>query len=272
MKLGEYLKYLQDKHFQNRCDALEFASCVTGIPYDKILLNLGSEVDTGRFEALLKRAECGEPLAYIINNKNFFGADFYVDSRVLIPRPETEILAEEALSIAGKMGGKVRILDICTGSGCILGTLLANLPDAWGAGVDISPDALEVADINLKNLGVSDRAELVCHDALDIASLGMGMFDIIVCNPPYLSDSEWLASDKPLKYEPKIALSAGADALLFYKKLLDTTPELCNKNGVVLFELGMEQSEAVMSFAVSEKCRIIKDYQHIERVLVWTNS
>lgn len=221
-------------------------------------------------EEELARVKSGEPLAYVLNNKNFYGEDFYVDESVLIPRPETELLVEHALDITPEMR-KIRILDICTGSGCILTTLLMNLPEAIGVGLDISDDALKTAQINLEKHCVADRATLVQGDALEINTLDLGTFDLITCNPPYLSDDEWEGSDKSLKYEPKIALSSGVDALLFYKKLMDMTPDLCNKNGGVLFEIGMGQYGALIRAGYAEKYHVTKDYQHIERVLSWIN-
>lgn len=269
MKLAEYLKTLP---FINRSDALEFASHVTGIPYGEVPLRLSDEIALAADESeKLDRVRSGEPLAYVINNKNFYGMDFYTDPSVLIPRPETELLVSKALEIAAGRK-RLRILDICTGSGCILAALLANLPDAHGVGLDISGAALATAGKNFERHGLADRAELVQGDALKISGLGLGTFDIITCNPPYLSDTEWDSSDNSLKYEPKNALSAGDDALLFYKKLMDMTPDLCNKNGGVLFELGLGQADVLRALETCEKYTADKDYQHIERVLSWINS
>lgn len=272
MKIAEYIKYLQDNYLPNRSDALEFVSHTTGIPYDRIPMHLSGDFDvTADVSEKLARVSSGEPLAYIINNKNFYGMDFYVDSTVLIPRPETEILVDTALEIAAGREN-LRVLDICTGSGCILAAMLKNLPTATGIGLDVSLDALGTASKNLQAHGLRDRAELIMSDALTLDTLGLGHFDIITCNPPYLSEQEWLEADSSLKFEPKNALSAGGDALLFYKKLMDMTPDLCNKNGGVLFEAGIGQREALLACGFAEKYTVIKDYQQIERVLSWINS
>lgn len=271
MKIAQYIQYLTEEYFCNRSDAIEFAASVAGIPYGMVPLCLNKDIRIDAAEELLYRIKDGEPLAYVINNKNFYGADFYVDSRVLIPRPETEILVEEVLDFAeGKKD--LRILDICTGSGCILGTLLANLPGAKGVGLDISQDALDVAGENMKRLNVAERAELICGDALRIEELGLGTFDIITCNPPYLSETEWEDSEKSLKYEPKNALSAGGDDLLFYKKLMDMIPYLCNKSWCGAFlELGLGQHKKLIAEGLCEGWDVTRDYQHIERVVSWTN-
>jgi len=271
VKIAEYLKFLQAEYFQNRSDAIEFVSHISGIAYDNIPLSLSEELDISKADSLLYRFRNGEPLAYIINNKNFYGIDMYVDDNVLIPRPETEILIDEVLKFAdGKEG--LRILDICTGSGCILTTLLNNLPNSTGVGVDISEGALGVTAYNLKKQNLADRAELICADALHLDRILTEKFDIVACNPPYLSESEWKSSDKSLKYEPKIALSAGDDDLLFYKKILDMIPELCNKSWCgAFFELGLGQYRRLIAKGYAVGWAVIKDYQQIERVVSWTN-
>lgn len=272
MKLAEYIKFLNENYFVNRSDALEFASHTSGIPYASLSIHLSDNTDiSDNTNEKLARIRSGEPLAYVINNKNFFGMDFYVDESVLIPRPETELLVEKALEIAGGRRD-LRILDICTGSGCILAAMLANLPDAEGVGLDISADALKTASLNLERHGLSGRGRLILGDALLLDKLELGRFDIITCNPPYLSEAEWLAADKSLGFEPKNALSAGDDALLFYKKLMDMTPDLCHKNGGILFEAGICQYDALLKEGYCEKYIATKDYQHIERVLSWINS
>jgi len=271
VKLAEYLQFLTENFFQNRSDAIEFASFISGIPYNKIPLSLSEDVDTTKAEPLLMRIKDGEPLAYVINNKNFYGTDFFVDENVLIPRPETEILVDEVLKFAsGKKD--LRILDICTGSGCILTTLLANIPNSTGVGLDISRGALGVAEKNLKMQKLDKCTELICGDALALDTLNLGTFDIITCNPPYLSEDEWVSSAKSLKYEPKNALSAGADSLLFYKKLMDMIPDLCNKiwSGA-FFELGLGQYDGLIADGYCEGWSVTRDYQQIERVVSWTN-
>lgn len=271
MKLAEYISYISG-YLPNRSDALEFVSSVTGVSYSGIPLRLSEDITPvpGSGE-LLKRIIDGEPLAYVINNKNFYGMDIYVDESVLIPRPETEILVEKALELAGGRE-KLRILDICTGSGCIPAALLSNLPDAQAVCVDISPAALATAEKNLKTYKLYDRAELLQADALRLEEAVSDSFDIVTCNPPYLSESEWEASDKSLKYEPKNALSAGSDALVFYKKLMDMAPKLCNKNGGMLFEAGLGQRQLLRAEGYAEEYLAVKDYQQIERVLIWINS
>jgi len=269
LKIAEYLNYLQ-KYFTNRSDVLEFASHTSGIPYSQIPMHLSDNIlITDETKSKLDRVKSGEPLAYVINNKNFYGFDIYVDESVLIPRPETELLVEKALETAA--GRKnLRILDICTGSGCVLTALLSKLENAEGVGLDISSDALETALKNLKRYDL--KAELLCADALRIDELDLSNFDIITCNPPYLTEQEWSDSPNSLKYEPKNALSAGVDGLLFYKKLMDMIPNICNKNsGSAHFELGLGQYELLKNEGYCEDYSVTKDFQGIKRVISWIN-
>ncbi|MGE4267080.1 MAG: peptide chain release factor N(5)-glutamine methyltransferase [Deferribacterales bacterium] len=271
MKLAEFIGFVRENCLPNRHDALEFASKAFSIDYSKIPLHLSDEVEPAEgVQNMLKRLRNGEPLAYVVNNKSFYGLDMYVDGRVLIPRPETELIVSEILSMF-PADTELKVLDICTGSGCIPAALLAERPH-WKADViDISPDALGVAQINL-NRYAHGRFRLKQGDALKMTDYPACSYDIITCNPPYLTENEWENSPESLKYEPKNALNDGGDGLSFYKKLLDMIPDLCHKNGVALFELGLGQREAVTAWIEEQNYRIINDYQGIERVLVWTNS
>ena len=275
MKLAEFIGFVRENYLPNRHDALELASKAFNIEYSKVPLHLSDDVTVSEdIQKMLDRLGQGEPLAYVINNKSFYGLDMYVDGRVLIPRPETELIVSEVLQhFHGHRSLKnrsLKILDICTGSGCIPAAILHEMPD-WTADVlDISADALAVADINL-NRYAAGRYRLIQGDALRLAEHVCGKYDIITCNPPYLTEDEWEASPKSLKYEPKNALSDGGDGLLFYKKLLDMIPDLCHINGVALFELGQGQSAIVTAWQERYNFKKIKDYQGIERVLAWTN-
>ncbi|TCK62433.1 peptide chain release factor N(5)-glutamine methyltransferase [Seleniivibrio woodruffii] len=270
MKLAEFIGFVRENYLPNRHDALELASKAFDIEYSKVPLHLSDDVTVSEdVQKMLDRLGEGEPLAYVINNKSFYGLDMYVDGRVLIPRPETELIVSEALRHF-KGCRSLKILDVCTGSGCIPAAILHEMPD-WTADVlDISADALAVADINL-NRYAAGRYRLIQGDALRLTEYVCEKYDIITCNPPYLTEEEWEASPKSLKYEPKNALSDGGDGLLFYKKLLDMIPDLCHINGVALFELGQGQHESAAVLLKQNNYKKIKDYQGIERVLAWTN-
>jgi release factor glutamine methyltransferase len=189
------------------------------------------------FEAALRRRLRREPLAYILGQREFWSLPLRVTRDTLIPRPDTETLVEAALAWqARRVADAPRILDLGTGSGCLLLALLVELPAARGIGVDISQPALAVARENAARLGVADRAAFVCGDW---ASPLSGKFDLVVCNPPYIADSEWdeLAADIR-EFEPVLALRGGADGLAAYRTILSELPGLLATDGSAFLEVG----------------------------------
>ena len=169
-----------------------------------------------------------EPLAYILGRREFWSLSFRVDPHTLIPRPETETLVEAALARAAGRHG-LRLLDLGTGSGCMLLALLCELPDAWGVGVDIEEGALAVARANARLLGLDARATFVCGDWTEALT---GRYDIIVANPPYVSDDEWSQLDIGVRdFEPALALRGGADGLTAYRRILPSLPGLLTPDG-----------------------------------------
>ncbi|MCD8491851.1 MAG: peptide chain release factor N(5)-glutamine methyltransferase [Geovibrio sp.] len=226
-----------------RSDALDILAFIMGAEYEKLssLMSVNIEQDE-RAAGILNRLREGCPPAYITNRRHFYGREFFVNENVLIPRYETEILVEKAIELTPCENP--RILDLCTGSGCILLSLLAEIKGASGVGVDISPGALEVAKENSRRLGLADRAEFVQGDVLGNLNV-RGRFDMVLCNPPYVTEQEYESLEKSVMYEPVQALVAADEGLLFYKKLIDIVPDLCNKNWVALAEIGAGQSKAL---------------------------
>ncbi|WP_022851933.1 peptide chain release factor N(5)-glutamine methyltransferase [Limisalsivibrio acetivorans] len=266
-------RFLHDiKHLlPNRSDALDFLSYLTGIPYDKLLSHMDEKFrSTSDPEPLIAELERGVPLAYVIGRRSFYGREFLITPDVLIPRYETEILVEHAL--LNRPVENPRILDLCTGSGTILNTMLAELPSAEGVGVDISPDALDVASMNSFKLGISGRASFICADIMnDISNIGTG-YDMVLCNPPYVSEEEYKALEQSVFFEPRQALVAEDLGFAFYKKLLDIVPYLCNKTWVSLLEAGAGQSGVLRTLYSGYKHSFISDLNGIERVLLWKSS
>jgi release factor glutamine methyltransferase len=207
------------------------------------------EAESTRFEAAVRRRLDHEPLAYILGDREFWSLSLRVTRDTLIPRPETETVVEAALAWHGQRGGPVRIVDLGTGSGCLLLALLAELPEAWGVGVDRSEPALAVAQDNAERLGVADRASFVCADW---ATALAGGFDLVVCNPPYIADGEWaeLAPDVR-EFEPSLALRAGADGLAAYRAILPDLPRLVAANGAAFLELGGANAHEVSGLAAT---------------------
>lgn len=204
------------------------------------------------------------PLQHITGTQCFMGLDFKVTPDVLVPRPDTEILVEEVLK---DLHDGMRILDMCTGSGCILLSLLKYSNDCTGQGVDISPEALKVARENADSLEISS-AEFVESDLFQNVS---GKFDILVSNPPYIKTSEIKTLMPEVSiHDPYIALDGHEDGVYFYKKILETSPEFLNRGSLIAFEIGNDEGEAVsklMEEAGLKNIEVIKDYGGNDRVV-----
>ncbi len=201
----------------------------------------------------------GEPLCYVLGNADFCGIKIKVDKRVLIPRFETEVLAQCAAERVGE--SKARVLDLCTGSGCIAAYLAKNT-QADIVASDISDDALAVAKDNLAGLGVS-VVKSDMFDALD------GTFDMIVINPPYVRTDEIDALQAEVTSQPRIALDGGADGLDFYRTIAEKAGDFLNDGGAIIAEVGYDQAAAVCElFSAIGKCSIKKDLDGKDRIVI----
>ena len=215
--------------------------------------------------AIRKRAE-HIPLQYIIGETEFMGLKFKVNSNVLIPRQDTETLVGEALKVV-RPGMKV--LDLCTGSGCIIVSILHNVTDVKGYAIDISKQALNVAKENAKLNDVS-----VSFERSDLFEQVTETFDVIVSNPPYIKTGE-ISKLMPevCVFEPMEALDGKEDGLYFYRKIIDKCKDYLNPEGRIIFEIGCEQGKAVSELlqnAGFHDVRIIKDLAHNDRVVSGT--
>lgn len=223
-------------------------------------------------DLVIRRTQKHEPLDKIIGTKGFYKYDFAVNENVLSPRPDTEILLEEALNLS--QNKQVSILDLGTGSGCILLSLLKENPQALGVGVDISDKALQVARQNAKNLGVEMQVvwKNLSWDEDDFLAQLQDEFDIIVSNPPYIADEEIPFLEPEVKnYDPILALSGGKDGYVAYRRLAELTPKLLKKGGYLLLECGINQARQVADIFMKEGlslCKIAKDLQNIERCVI----
>lgn len=186
------------------------------------------------------------PLQQLTGEAYFYGMKFYVNEDVLIPRQDTEVLVEKVLKLSRTVfpeekGKHLNILDVCTGSGCILLSLLSNLENAVGTGVDLSEKALNVARINGRNLGI--QAEWIHSNLFDKVQ---GKYDMIVSNPPYIKTSVIGELMDEVKYhEPKMALDGREDGLYFYRAMIREAEEYLNQGGILAFEIGYDQGESV---------------------------
>ena len=202
-----------------------------------------------RLEAILRRRLAREPIAYILGRKEFWSLDFAVDRRVLIPRPDSETLVEAVLASIDDHRRPLRILDLGTGSGCLLLALLSELPTASGAGVDRSLPALQLAQQNAERLGLAHRTTFI---ASDWGSAVAGRFDLVVANPPYVTDADWRQLGPEInRYEPQAALLAGSDGLDAYRRILPAARRLLTDTGAIFLEFGAGQAEGVIDIAAS---------------------
>ncbi len=222
----------------------------------------------------------GEPVAYLTGEKEFYGLNFYVDKRVLIPRPETEMLVEEVIAFVSNLkkdawynNRPLRIIDVGTGSGCIAISLAKHLPlENFTAG-DISSEALQVAKNNAKRHEVYNRINFQVSDLLENIS---GDFDIIVANLPYIGVEKFnFVSRATREYEPHVALFGGEDGLVLYKKLFQQIVDRRFKPLLVLGEFGFLQVDFVRqilnTYFAQSQCVIKEDLAHIERIFLVKN-
>jgi len=210
-----------------------------------------TEAESRRWQALLRRAQRHEPLAYIRHRREFYGRDFYVDRRVLIPRPETEVLVEQAIAwaraFAASNGRPPVIADVGTGSGAIAVSLAAELPAVHVYATDASAGALRVARRNARCHGVADRVVCLHGDLLEALPEPV---DLIVANLPYVSAAEMAALPPHIaRYEPSSALAGGPDGLDAYRRLLAQVPAKLRPGGALFLEIGAAQGEAVAALA-----------------------
>ena len=190
------------------------------------------------FKNLIDRRKKGEPVAYLINEKAFWKNEFYVDKDVLIPRPDTELLIEKILQIYSKKP-QLRILDIGTGSGCILLSLLKERKKDYGIGIDISKKSINVSKINAKLLNLSNRSKFF-HSSID--NFNSGKYDLIVSNPPYIEllNLKYLEKDV-VNFEPKLALNGGLDGFSEIRTVICKAGGLIRKKGKLILEIGFNQ-------------------------------
>ena len=259
-------------------DVLGIVSLVCAATREQILASMDSEIDPSRIkriEELINQRRNGKPLAYITNTREFYSHNFFVDQNVLVPRPETEILVEEALTIIQKTEHIDRILDMGTGSG-IIGLTIALRTVKNVVCVDISEKALTVATKNARMLGLEERAEFLCSNLFD-AIKSSTMFDMITANLPYVSDREWETLMIDVKdFEPRMALCGGAGGIEIYREFLKIAELHITHGGYILCEIGgYRQAQALRNLLETRgfDVRIRNDYSGIERIIIaqWKN-
>jgi release factor glutamine methyltransferase len=238
-----------------------------------IILNpkelLNSE-QLNKFKSLIERRKKGEPIAYLINKKEFWKDEFFVNSDVLIPRPDTELLIEEVLKIYSK-DKQLQVLDIGTGSGCILLSILKERPNFYGTGIDISKKSINVSKFNAKQLNLMNKVKFF-NSSVD--NFKIGKYDLIVSNPPYIEilNLRYLEKDV-VNFEPKLALSGGLDGFSKIRKVINKANTLIKKNGKFILEIGFNQKNKVKKILKEEGFYVnkaIKDYGNNDRCIIST--
>ncbi len=236
---------------QARLDARLLLSAATGLSHEDLIRDPNADLSPAHaatYAAMIARRAAHEPVSRILGRREFWSMDFEITPDTLDPRADSETLIGAALGLIENRNHPLRILDIGTGSGCLLLALLSELPRAYGTGIDISTGALDVAQRNARRLGFSERAQFICCDVRSagwIQHIG-GPFDIVISNPPYIEDAviPQLAPDVRL-FDPLIALAGGTDGLDFYRMITISLANLLLPDGLLIVEVGPGQAEAV---------------------------
>jgi release factor glutamine methyltransferase len=217
------------------------------LPVAALIRDPHAPADPGDYGAMLARRAAREPLAYILGRREFWSLDFAVSPATLIPRPESETLIEAALAAFAHRTAPRSILDLGTGTGCLLLSALHEFPGAVGVGVDRSPQAAALGAANAAALSLDSRAVFLCADwAAPLAA----RFDLVLCNPPYIPTCQIDGlMTEVARYEPTAALDGGADGLSAYRRIIPRLPDLLQPDGMAVLELGAGQAAALASLA-----------------------
>ena len=238
-----------------------------------VILNLDKKLNKKNisdFKDLITKRSLSKPVAYLTKKKDFWKYSFLVSDQILIPRPDTEILIENILKIT-KQKSKINILDIGTGSGCILLSILKDRRDFYGTGIDISKDCIDISRINATNLELTNRTKFL---KTDVDNLINGKYDLIVSNPPYIKKLDLKYLDKDvIDFEPINALDGGLDGISKIKKIIMRSSDLLKNNGKLVLEIAYDQKYKVKKLLKDEGYyinKIIKDYSKNDRCIIST--
>ena len=262
----------QKRIVSSKLDSELLLSKILNKKREEVLINLEQEIcqkNLSRYKKLIIRRSQNEPVAYILKEKEFWSKSFFVNRDTLIPRPETELMVEKLIKIYKDK--KTSILDIGTGSGCILISLLSELKNSQGVGIDISQKALAIAKKNSEIHKISDNIKFFTKS---VDSKFNVKFDLIVSNPPYIKSSEIKNLSEDIKrYEPRIALDGGNDGLDLIKKIIYKAEYILKVKGMLALEIGNEQFKKVSKILRSNKFKtryLVKDYRENIRCIIST--
>ena len=228
-------------------DARVLLAHVMGVDASGLLRDRGALVDAGAYEAVLARRAAREPVALIVGRQGFWTLDLEVSGATLVPRGDSETLIEAAVAARLDRGRVRRVLDLGTGTGCLLLAALVEFPEAWGVGIDLEPDAVALARRNARRNGLEGRA---CFAMGCWADAVAGGFDLVLSNPPYVAGGEIAGLMADVReHEPRLALDGGMDGLEGYRALFAALPGVLAPGGLGVFELGVGQAAAVGAIA-----------------------
>ncbi len=234
--------------------------------YRDIRLYVGDEIEA-RLEELLLRREAGEPTAYLIGEWESYGLTLDITRDVLIPRSDTEVIAARAIELAQAAGEGCRVLDLCTGSGCIVLAVAKHVPAARVVLADITEEVIHIARTNARRNNLSRQIVCTKADALKPPPNMLGMFDLIVSNPPYIPTGDLAGLDPSVRdYEPMRALDGGADGLDFYRSITAQWKPALRPGGALLFEVGYDQADAVEHLLAQQGYHDIDTRQDIQNI------
>ena len=238
-----------------------------------IALNSNKELDKKHYEyykELISNRIKGKPIAYIIGKKQFWNYEFDLNEKVLIPRPDTELIVEQVLNIY-KNKSNINLLEIGIGSGCIILSILKEKKFFLGKGIDLSKECLKICNINAKKINVSNRLKLF---KTDVDNFKIGKYDLIISNPPYINklDLKNLGKDI-INFEPKLALDGGIDGLSEIRKIINKSSELIKKNGKLILEIAFDQKKRVSELLINKGFyinKVLKDLANNDRCIIST--
>ncbi len=266
-------KQLKEKNIHShKLDSEILLSEILSQTREKMIINFNKKIEEKKikdFNKLIKRRSLKEPIAYILKKKEFWSKNFLVDYNTLIPRPETELMVEKIIKIF--KGKDIFILDIGTGTGCILLSILSELKHSKGIGIDISSKAIKIANANLKKHQLNQRTKFYKRSLNEIYN---NKFDLIVSNPPYIMRKDIKNLNEDIKnFEPKLALDGGNDGLDVIKKVIYKSKSILKIKGMLALEIGNEQFKKVSIILRNSKFKtryLIKDYRENIRCILST--
>ena len=239
---------------------------IIGYPEDKLDNSIISNL-----EKIMARRKTGEPIAYITGVKEFWSLNFNVTKETLIPRPDSETIVQSVLDTITNHMDRISILDLGTGSGCLLLALLSELPKAIGVGIDISSRSCKIAKKNAKELGLNNRAKFYQGNWMEGIH---DQFDIIVTNPPYVAEPDMEFLDREIRlFEPHLALSGGPDGVAAYRLIAKESITRLKTAGILVVEIGINQAQSIRDIFVQNGLKIIKtqrDFSNIDRCILAT--